>query len=252
MNRQRILSVIMLFMAVAMLAGCHGDRNIRKHKYLESGRRFSADGKYREAAIQYLNALKVDGEFIDAHYELAQAYEHLGQSTEACAELARTIDLQPDNYKARIDLGNLLFADGRTDQAQAQANAVLTAQPGNPGVHALLSAIALRKGDKDQALAEIHRALDLGRPHAAARSQSTFQKACRSPSTRPCRDEERRARSPTCAAPSRNTEPDLPFSALSARFTPAKTLVPRSRSPCSYKISNATGICAWWGCLSPR
>jgi Flp pilus assembly protein TadD len=167
MNRQRILSVIMLFMAVAMLAGCHGDRNIRKHKYLESGRRFSADGKYREAAIQYLNALKVDGEFIDAHYELAQAYEHLGQSTEACAELARTIDLQPDNYKARIDLGNLLFADGRTDQAQAQANAVLTAQPGNPGVHALLSAIALRKGDKDQALAEIHRALDLD-PNRAA------------------------------------------------------------------------------------
>jgi len=167
MNRQKTLSVVMLFMAVAMLAGCHGDRGMRKLKYLESGRRFSADGKYREAAIQYLNALKVDSDFIDAHYELAQAYEHMGQSTEACAELARTIDLQPDNYKARIDLGNLLFADGRTDQAQAQANAVLTAQPGNPGVHALLSAIALRKGDKDQALAEIHRALDLD-PNRAA------------------------------------------------------------------------------------
>ncbi|HEV2485783.1 MAG TPA: tetratricopeptide repeat protein [Terracidiphilus sp.] len=167
MNRRRILPVVMLFVAVAMLAGCHGDPNIRKQKYLESGRRFSVDGKYREAAIQYLNALKVDNDFIDAHYELAQAYEHLGQSTEACAELARTIDLQPDNYTARIDLGNLLFADGRTDEAQAQANAVLASQPGNPGVHALLSAIAVRRGNKDQALAEIHRAINLD-PNRAA------------------------------------------------------------------------------------
>lgn len=167
MNKRKTLPVVMLFLAVAMLAGCHGDRNIRKHKYLESGRRFSADGKYREAAIQYLNALKVDSDFIDAHYELAQAYEHMGQSTEARAELARTIDLQPDNYKARIDLGNLLFADGRISEAQEQADAVLTAQPGNPGVHALLSAIAVRRGNKDQALAEIHRALDLD-PNRAA------------------------------------------------------------------------------------
>jgi Flp pilus assembly protein TadD len=167
MDQRHYLSVVIFSIAVAFLAGCHGDPNIRKHKYLESGRRFSADSKYREAAIQYLNALKVDNDFIDAHYELAQAYEHLGQSSAACTELARTVDLQPDNYKARIDLGNLLFADGRTDEAQAQANAVLAAQPNDPGVHALLSAIAVRGGQKDQALAEILRALELD-PNRAA------------------------------------------------------------------------------------
>ena len=50
---------------------------------------------------------------------LAQAYEHLGQFDAAYGELARTVDLQPANYKARIDLGNLLFAGGKTDDAQA-------------------------------------------------------------------------------------------------------------------------------------
>lgn len=167
MNRRRILSLVMLFIAVTLLAGCRGNPNVRKHKYLESGRRFSADGKYGEAAIQYLNALKVDDDFIDAHFELSQAYEHLGQSSAACSELARTVDLQPDNYKARIDLGNLLFADGKTGKAQEQARAVLAAQPNNPGVHALLSAIAERRGQKDQALTEIHRALELD-PNRAA------------------------------------------------------------------------------------
>ena len=79
MNRRRSLWVVMLFVAAALLAGCHGDPNVRKQKYLESGKRYSAEGKYREAAIQYLNALKVDKNYPDAHYELAQAYEHLGQ-----------------------------------------------------------------------------------------------------------------------------------------------------------------------------
>ena len=151
----------MLIAVVALLAGCHGDPNVRKQKYLESGERYSAEGKYREAAIQYLNALKVDKNFADAHYALAQAYEHLGQLSGAYGELVRTVDLQPTNFTARIDLGNLLIMSGKPDDAQAQANAVLAAQPNNPDVHALLSAIAVRRGQKDQALIEIQRAIEI-------------------------------------------------------------------------------------------
>jgi tetratricopeptide (TPR) repeat protein len=161
MNRRGSLWVVMLFAAVALLAGCHGDPNVRKQKYLESGKRYSAEGKYGEAVIQFSNALKVDKNYTDAHFELAQAYVHLGQFGAAYGELARTVDLQPTNYKARIDLGKLLLAGGRTDDAQLQADAVMAAQPNNPDVHAMLSAIAVRRGQKDQALVEIQRALDL-------------------------------------------------------------------------------------------
>jgi tetratricopeptide (TPR) repeat protein len=157
----------MLFVAVALLAGCHGDPNVRKQKYLESGKRYSAESKYKEAAIQFQNALKIDKNYPDAHYELAQAYVHLGQFSAAYGELARTVALQPTNYKARIDLGNLLLAGGKIDDAQAQANAVMAAQPNNPDVHAMLGAIAAKRGQKDQALNELHRALELD-PNRAA------------------------------------------------------------------------------------
>ncbi|MGD0902869.1 MAG: tetratricopeptide repeat protein [Terracidiphilus sp.] len=167
MNRGGSLGVILLFIAAALLAGCHRDPNVRKHKYLESGDRYSAQGKYREAAIQYLNALKVDKSFPDAHYALAQTYMHLGEYSAAYAELARTVELQPANYKARIDLGNLFLAGGRIDDAQKQADAVMAAQPNNPDLHASLSAIALRRGNRDQALVEINRALQL-EPNRAA------------------------------------------------------------------------------------
>jgi tetratricopeptide (TPR) repeat protein len=167
MNWRGAYCMIVLFVAAALLAGCHGDPNVRKHKYLESGDRYSTQGKYREAAIQYMNALKVDKNFADAHYALAQAYEHLGQLSGAYRELLRTVDLQPENYKARIDLGNLLVAGGKPDDALTQANAVLAVQPDNPDAHALLSAIDVKKGLRDKALAEMQRAIELD-PNRAA------------------------------------------------------------------------------------
>ena len=140
---------------------------MRKRKYLASGERYSAEGKYREAAIQFQNSLKADKNFPDAHYALAKAYVHLGEFGPAYGELVRTVDLQPANYKARVDLGSLSLAAGKTDDAQAQANAVLKAQPNNPDVHALLSAIALKRGQRDQALIEMRRALELAPDRAA-------------------------------------------------------------------------------------
>jgi tetratricopeptide (TPR) repeat protein len=134
---------------------------VRKHKYLESGQKYSAQGKNKEAAIQFANALKIDKNFADAHYALAQTYLHMGVLNAAFIELRHTVDLQPANYKARIDLGNMLLAAGKIDEAQAQADATMAAQAENADVHALLSRIAARRGQKDIALAEIHRALEI-------------------------------------------------------------------------------------------
>jgi tetratricopeptide (TPR) repeat protein len=167
MNQSGTRGLLTLFIAAVVLAGCHGDPNVRKQKYLESGKRYSAEGKYREAVIQFSNALKVDKNYPDAHYELSQAYAHLGQFNGAYAELSRTVSLQPTNYKARIDLGNLLLAGGKTDDAEKQGFVVVAAEPNNPDVHALFSAIARRRGNMDIALEELHRALALD-PNRAA------------------------------------------------------------------------------------
>lgn len=160
-NRHTACGIVALFLSLALLSGCFRDPNVRKHKYLESGQRYSAQGKDREAAIQFANALKIDKNFAEAHYALAQTYLHMGALSGAFSELRRTVDLQPANYKARIDLGNMYLAGGKSDDAQAQASAVLAAQPNNADAHALDARIAARQGQKDLALAEIRRALEL-------------------------------------------------------------------------------------------
>jgi len=155
------LGVIALFLSLAPISGCHRDPNVRKHKYLESGQKYSAQGKDREAVIQFSNALRIDRNFADAHYALAKTYLHMGALNGAFTELKRTVDLQPSNTKARIDLGDLLLAGNKIDDAQAQATAVMATEPNNADVHALLSRIAARRGQQDIALAEIHHALEL-------------------------------------------------------------------------------------------
>jgi len=160
-NRYTALWVVALFLSLTLLSGCFRDPNVRKQKYLESGQKYSAQGKDREAAIQYANALKIDKNFAEAHYALAQSYLHMGALSAAFGELQRTVTLQPANYKARIDLGNMYLAGGRIDDAKAQADAVIAAQPENADGHALLSRIAARKGQKDLAFDEIRRALEL-------------------------------------------------------------------------------------------
>jgi tetratricopeptide (TPR) repeat protein len=113
-------------MALAvLLAGCHRDPNVTKRKYLESGDRYYAKAKYREAAIQYQNAIKVDPKYAEAHYQLAQCYLRLVNLQGAYRELSRAIDQKPDDPKPQIALGNLLLAVRRFPETQQRAELVL-------------------------------------------------------------------------------------------------------------------------------
>jgi len=159
-------SAILLALATASIAavlstGCHVDPNVAKQKYLESGKRYSSEGKYQEAGIQFSNALKLDKSFAEAHFQLAQVDLHLQMYPQAYAELERTVDLQPENFEARLGLANLLLAGGKRDEAQEQANILMAAQPNSADLHALLSAIALKSSKPDVALAEMQRAAEL-------------------------------------------------------------------------------------------
>ncbi len=148
-----------LLAALAVTAGCNRDPNVRKQKYLESGERYAQEGKYREATLQYFNALKADKNFAPAHYDLAKAFLKLGMGNQAYPELMTAVNLAPANAKARIDLGQLLLAGRAPDRAAEQANAVLKMKPDDPDALALLAGVAAAKGDRQGAIDTINKAL---------------------------------------------------------------------------------------------
>src|ERR1700733_8453112 len=85
LSQSLALLVVSLFLGFTV--GCHRDPNVQKQKYLESGKRYVNEGKYKEAGIQFANALKVDHNYADPHYELAKMYLKTGSMQRAYAEL---------------------------------------------------------------------------------------------------------------------------------------------------------------------
>jgi tetratricopeptide (TPR) repeat protein len=144
MSRSVVVRLFVVgFLITALFTGCSRDPNVRKQKYLESGDRYLEKGKYREAAIQYSNAIQVDSRFAQAHYQLGQTYLKLGDGARAFQELSRVVELAPDNYRAHIDLANLLVTARNNDgspnpdylkQARVHLDLLHEKQPQNPDV----------------------------------------------------------------------------------------------------------------------
>ena len=163
----RISAVVAVSLALGLTLGCHRDPNKEKQRYLQSGKRYAGEGKDKEAAIQFSNALKVDHNFADAHYQLSKIYLKEGAITPGFQELRRTVDLQPGNIPARVDLANLLLAGRLPDKAAEQANAILAIQPDNPDAFAVLAGVAASKGNRAEALTQIQHALAIAPDRAA-------------------------------------------------------------------------------------
>src|SRR5258708_18732101 len=113
----RVTTILAVSLSIGFTMGCHRDPNKEKQRYLESGKRYADEGKPKEATIQFSNALKVDHNFAEAHYQLSKVFIKQGSILQAFQELRRTVDLQPGNVQARIDLGNILLAGHEADKA---------------------------------------------------------------------------------------------------------------------------------------
>ncbi|MBV9183369.1 MAG: tetratricopeptide repeat protein [Acidobacteria bacterium] len=153
-----------LTLLVASLAGftaCSRDPNVRKEKYYESGERYFAKGKFREAIIQFRNATEVDANFAAAHYELAKSYLELREWRQAYAELSRTLELDPDNFKAHIDIANLLIANGQLDGAREHTDLLRDKQASNPDAHVAIAHLCEAEHKLDLAVTELEKAISL-------------------------------------------------------------------------------------------
>jgi len=145
----------------ALLTGCSRDPNVRKQKYLESGQRYFDKGQYREAAIQFQNAIQVDSRFADAHYKLALTAMKLQQWPSAFQELTRTVELQPDQYAAHLDMANLLILSRQFNDAKPHLDLLVQKQPDNPDVYIARANYDAGMNNTTAALADMQKALQL-------------------------------------------------------------------------------------------
>jgi tetratricopeptide (TPR) repeat protein len=169
MSRTVVVRLLLVGSLIPFLfTACSRDPNVRKQKYVESGDRYFEKAKYREAAIQYSNAVQLDSRFADAHYKLGETYLKLGDSIRAFQELSRTVELAPDNYPAHIDLANLLVSARNPDgspnddylkQAKVHLDLLREKQPQNPAVFQAWADYDAAQNNFGAALQEIQKAI---------------------------------------------------------------------------------------------
>ncbi|MGA1981203.1 MAG: tetratricopeptide repeat protein [Acidobacteriaceae bacterium] len=153
--------MLVVSLALVFTAGCHRDPNVRKQKYLESGKTYEASGKYKEASIQFLNAIKLDRSFAPAYYQLALTYLKMDSLQQAYGALLKTVDLDPQNVDAHITLGNIYLEVHAIPKAEIQARDILAINPNNADAYALLAGVAQGKNDTAEAIKNIQRALQI-------------------------------------------------------------------------------------------
>ena len=153
--------ILAVSLIAGLLSGCSFNPNVRKQKDFQSGQRYFEKGQYSSAAIEFTNAVKIDPGYADAHYQLAEAYLHLEQRDRAYQELARTVELRPGDYKARIEMANLLILGHSFAKAQEQVDLLLKQRANDPSVHAVASSLMAMQSNIPGAIGE----MEIGRAH---------------------------------------------------------------------------------------
>lgn len=162
MNSVKRFAIVMVSICLAlMLVGCKSDPNVKKQKFLESGNRYMENKQFNEAAIQYQNAIQIDPDFAEAHYQLAQASLGMTNWTAALQELQKTVSLRPLDMRAQYDLGSLYLGTRNYSDAEQIALVMLEKDPNNPDGHALMANIDVVQNKLVEARDEFEKALQL-------------------------------------------------------------------------------------------
>jgi tetratricopeptide (TPR) repeat protein len=143
------------------VTGCSRDPNVRKQKYFDSGGRYFDEAKYREAAIQYSNAIQIDSRFAQAHYKLGETFLKLHDWQRAAQELSRSVDLAPDNYPARVDLANLLISGRDLKDAQPHLEFLRDKQPNTADTHEAWANFYSAQDNLPAAMQEMQKAISV-------------------------------------------------------------------------------------------
>ena len=150
-----------VFFAALILSSCSRDPNVRKQKFVTQGDAYFKDGKYPEAHIMYSRALQIDPRYVVALYKSAQSSERLGNWNAAYQELSRTVELEPENWPAQLDLGRIYLGGGKLQEAKERALLILRGNPKDVDAEMLLSDADGSLGNQKDALSEAREAVNL-------------------------------------------------------------------------------------------
>ena len=154
-----------LLASMLALSGCTSPEKA-KAEHVSRGETLLKEQKFQEAQLEFRNAVQIDEKYAAAHWGLARAFEGLQRYQEAFEALRRTVELDKDNLDARVMLGNYYMASPNPSaeargEAERLVKEILQKDPNHIEGRILNGSVLFAKGQRDQAFAELNRAIEL-------------------------------------------------------------------------------------------
>lgn len=107
----------MVVLVALTLVSCRRDPNVAKKQYLESGNKYFDHGRYKNAAIQYQNAIKNDRKYGPAYYKLGMVYLKIKppQLNLAIHQFRRAVELLKGNQAYQEEYKDSMIQLGQLD-----------------------------------------------------------------------------------------------------------------------------------------
>jgi len=160
MRRSKIMLACWIVVAV-FLGSCDRSPEATLANHVKRGDAYVKNEKYKEAVIEYKNAVKAVPKDSAAHWKLAKASLEARDIRTAFVELQKTVELDPNNFEALGKLGEIYAMAGKMDEAAQIADNLVKSRPNDPQGYILQSGIAVRAGKVDEGITKLKIAAEL-------------------------------------------------------------------------------------------
>ena len=160
MRRSKIMMACWIVAAV-FFGSCDRSPEAKLAKHVKRGDEYVKEEKFKEAVIEYKNAVKAVPKDPAAHWKLAKASIEAKDIRTAFAELQKTVELDPNNFEALGKLGEIYVMAGKKEEATQIADNLVKSRPNDPQGYILQSGLAVRAGKVDEGIAKLKSAAEL-------------------------------------------------------------------------------------------
>lgn len=154
----RAVALCIVTLPVVLLTGCTG-AEARRQSHIERGQTYFAQGDYARASIEFRNAMQVSPKDPQARLLAGETAERLGRYRDAAGLFQSVVESNPDNVRARVDLGQIFDFGGVPERALELVRPALAKHPNDAGLLTVRGLARSQLKDYPDALADAKHAV---------------------------------------------------------------------------------------------
>ena len=156
---------------ITLWADCVRKSPNKARPYTNLAQALTDQKRYDEALPNFLRAIHIDPNLLEAQYNLGNLYDKLDKTDKAIEHYRKAVHINPNFTKALNNLGAALLKRDNTDEAIKYFQRALQIDPKFAAAHINLGAAFVEQDKIDEAIVQFNKALQVGSNLAKAQFQ---------------------------------------------------------------------------------